>query len=113
MENQSGVRSMTHGESAWRTPHDPWRMNILDTIVHSMTHEEGPPRPIVRPMTHGKLIPHAPWVVRHPHPHGSWVVRHGVRWRMAHDPWSFVTIVYSMTHGKKVTETCAQFPKYG
>jgi hypothetical protein len=28
---------------------------------------------------------------------------------MAHDPWSFVTIVYSMTHGKKVTETCVTF----
>ena len=98
------VRPMTHGEMVCRTLHDPWRVNILDTIVRSMTHGEGPPRPIVRPMTHGKLIPHAPWVVRHPHPHGSWVVRHGVRWRMAHDPWSFVTIVYSMTHGETVTE---------
>jgi hypothetical protein len=108
MEQQPVVCPMTHGQMIWHTLHDPWRANILDTIVRSMTYGEGSPRPIVRPMTHGKIIPHAPWVIRHPHPHGSWVVRLGVRWRMAHDPWSFVTIVYSMTHGEKVTETCVR-----
>jgi hypothetical protein len=40
MESQSVARSMTHEEMVWRTLHDPWKMNILDTIVHSMTHGE-------------------------------------------------------------------------
>jgi hypothetical protein len=97
------VQPMRHGVGVplhHCTIHDAWGRY---TIVQSMMHGEcvpqvwlcnpwcmgkGLPIHIVQPITHGKLIPHPPWVVQH-------IVQHC----MAHDPWGRHTVVQPMVHG--------------
>ena len=92
------------GQVDRRTTHDPWGRCIT-----------------VQPMTHGKGSPHSlraahhPWKISSPSimdrtrnitsmGHGLYEASYGIR--MAHDPWVFCHSVSSMTHGKKVAETC-------